>query len=293
MGNSMTGYGRDVLTDENTTVTVEIRTVNHRFLDFSAKIPRSLLFLEDKIRKIIQSYFQRGRIEVYIGIEGEGFVRKHLKTDWDLLEQYVEQLTKVKNIHHIPGEIPISVISSMPELISVEEMQEHPDGIKDAILNSTKNACEQVVKMRNEEGTHLIRDIVNIMETMQTTVSLLHSSRSSVIEEYRERIHNRLKDYLNENIPLEDSRIYQEIALLAEKGDITEEITRLQSHIDLFKETIKQEGTIGRKLDFISQEMHREANTIGSKSTDAKIGEWVVSLKGDIEKIKEQIQNIE
>lgn len=290
---SMTGYGQDVFHLGNTTVTVEIRSVNHRFLDFTAKIPRSLLFLEDKIKRILQSYFQRGRMEVYINVQGDGLVQKELYTDWDLMDKYIDQIKSAKARYNLSGEIPVTIMPEIPDLLSVQETENYSDELKNSITTSAKRACEQLLLMRKEEGSFLLKDVSNRMLEIQETVSHLQTRRESVIEEYRDRIQSRIYNYLGENDVIDQTRLHQEIALLAEKGDITEEITRLQSHIDHFIETIELNDAIGRKLDFIMQEMHREANTVGSKSTDAKIGVWIVSLKSEIEKIKEQIQNIE
>jgi len=290
---SMTGYGRDVFQIGSTTVTVEIRTVNHRFLDFTAKIPRSFLFLEDKIKKVVQSFFQRGRIEVFIGIEGEGFVKKSLKVDWHLMDQYMEQINNAQKSYQLKGDIPASIVSSLPELIEIQEKEQQPDQLKDSILESVTCACEQVKTMQMQEGNYLDEDIKKRIENIKYLVASLKERRNIVIEEYRDRIQVRIEEQIEDTIQLDQTRMHQEIALLAEKGDITEEITRLLSHIDHFIETMDSKEPVGRKLDFILQEMHRETNTIGSKSTDPKISKWIILLKGDIEKIKEQVQNIE
>lgn len=290
---SMTGYGRDVFFLGDATITVEIRSVNHRFLDFTAKIPRSFLFLEDKIKRVVQSHFHRGRVEVYINIEGEGLVQRRLNADWELMDQYIEQMKSAKSRYDLAGEIPTTILSTIPGLLSVQEIENQPNELKESIIASTKRVCEQVLLMRKEEGSFLLNDLKNIMEDIREIVAQLKSRRGRVIEEYRDRIQSRINNFIGESDTIDHARMQQEIAVLAEKGDITEEITRLLSHIDHFFETIEVDDAIGRKLDFIMQEMQREANTIGSKSTDAKIGIWVVTLKSDIEKIKEQIQNIE
>ncbi|UJL47885.1 YicC family protein [Virgibacillus sp. NKC19-16] len=292
MAMSMTGYGTSTSHLENTMLTVEIRSVNHRYLDFTAKIPRFFLFLEDKIKKIIQSYFGRGRIEVYISIEGESFVKKTVKTDWDLMDQYMDQLGKAKSRYHLIGDIPAEILAAIPELITIREAEEYPDGLKDAILTCTKEACEQVRVMRQEEGVFLSNDLEERLNTIYNIVSLLQTNRIRVMEEYRERIQKRIRDHLDDNT-VDQARVYQEIVLLAEKGDITEEVVRLLAHIEHFRGTLNTAEPIGRTLDFITQEMHREANTIGSKSTDTEISAYTVSLKREIEKMKEQLQNIE
>lgn len=289
----MTGYGVHILHMEDTTITVEIRSVNHRFLDFNAKIPRSFLFMEDKVKKVIQSYFERGRIEVYIGIEGDGFVKKVIKTNWDIMDNYMEQINLAKNRYQLKGDIPPTILTSIPDVFSVQENFHQPGGLKESIIASTKRACEQVLSMRKEEGSYLIDDLKTRMGTIYDIVEVLHKHSGHVFEEYRERIETRINDLMDERTMLDDARIHQEIVLLVEKSDITEEITRLFSHIEHIKTMLEKTGAVGRKLDFISQEMLREANTIGSKSTDVKISESAIALKSEIEKIKEQVQNIE
>ncbi|MBY7143691.1 YicC family protein [Virgibacillus sp. NKC19-3] len=292
MAMSMTGYGTSIYHLANTVVTVEIRSVNHRYLDFTAKIPSSFLFLEDKIKKIIQSYFERGRIEVYIRIEGEGFVKKTVKTDWELMDQYMDQLGEATRRYHLIGDIPAEVLAAVPDLITIQEAEEYPDGLNEAILACTNEACEQVRVMRQAEGAFLSNDLKERLTTIYTIVSSLQTDRRRVMEEYRERIQKRIREHLDDT-RIDEANIHQEIVLLTEKGDITEEIVRLLGHVAHFKETLNTAEPIGRTLDFITQEMHREANTIGSKSTDTKISEYSISLKREIEKMKEQLQNIE
>ncbi len=294
MTNSMTGYGRDQITIENNTINVEIKSINHRFLDVVLKLPRSLLFLEEKIKRIIAKTFHRGRIEVFISIEGTGFVSRTLTTDWALLDEYMNELKQAKERYQLSGDIPIAMLTALPEIITIHEKEQQPHELIGHVLKSTERAVLKVFEMRKEEGAFLAKDLTDRIKTVQNMVLLIEERRAQVISEYRARILERLHEHLeNYQEKIEDHRIYQEISLLAEKGDITEEITRLRSHTELFKETMHQAEAIGRKLDFIVQEMHREINTIGSKSSDSQIGEWTVNLKTILEKIKEQVQNIE
>lgn len=290
---SMTGYGTSTFNIENTSITVEIRSVNHRFLDIVPKYPRTFLFLEDKIKRIIKSYFNRGRIEIHIDMDGKGFVNKSILTDWDLMDHYMQQLQIAKDRYSLPGDIPLSMLTVLPDLMTVQENEEKPSQLQEQLLTHVEQACQQVVEMRVEEGKHLVDDIMKRVSIIRDMVLLLEGRRKAVVEEYRLRIKKRISEYVNNQISIEDGRIHQEIALLAEKGDITEELTRLHSHLDQMKELCQSDKPIGRKLDFIVQEMNREANTIGSKSNDHKIGEWTVGLKSEIEKIKEQVQNME
>ncbi|MBP1968157.1 uncharacterized protein (TIGR00255 family) [Virgibacillus natechei] len=290
---SMTGYGRSVLNVEDKTIVVEIRTVNHRYLDFTAKIPRTFLFLEGQIKKIIQSYFGRGRIEVFVSIEGETFLQKTVKTDWDLMDQYMDQLRMAKSRYDLIGDIPATILTSIPDLITIQEPEYQPDELQAFILECTEQSCKRVLKMREEEGIFLDHDLRERIHIVRTIISSLQTHRDRVSEDYRERIQERIENHLDDTFSFDQTRIHQEIVLLAEKGDITEEIVRLLSHIEHFTDTLNRPDPVGRTLDFITQEMHREANTIGSKSTDIKISEFTVSLKREIDKMKEQLQNIE
>lgn len=289
----MTGYGLSTTQFENTTITVEIRSVNHRFLDIIPKYPRTFLFLEDKIKMLVKNFFSRGRVELHINIEGEGFVQKSISTDWKLLDQFIQQLKVAKERYGLQGEIPFSVLTQLPDLITIQENEEKPDNLQENILACIEDACLQVLEMRIEEGKNLLDDILERATIIRNIVRSIESRRENVIDEYRTRIKQRMEEYIEDPITVDSSRLHQEIALLAEKGDIAEEITRLHSHLDQLEEWSKLEEPIGRKLDFILQEMNREANTVGSKSTDTKISEWTVAMKSEIERIKEQVQNIE
>lgn len=289
----MTGYGKDIIHIENTMITVEMRSVNHRFLDFSMKIPPSILFLEEKIKEVIKSTFVRGRIEVYIKIEGDNLTEKQLKVDWNLMDQYIDEIKIAQKRYGLSNDIPTTVLSTMTELFSVHEFDEHSDELNDAILECVSNASKDVYFKRNEEGNFLLKDIKTRFNTIETIVLSIEKRQSNVIVEYQTKIHSRIRGYLKDTISIDESRLMQEIALLAEKGDITEEITRLRSHIEHFYKTVDKNEPIGRTIDFIIQEMQRETNTIGAKSLDVQISEWIVLLKGEIEKIREQIQNIE
>ncbi|MBM7571767.1 YicC/YloC family endoribonuclease [Aquibacillus albus] len=293
MVRSMTGYGRDVISFNNSTITVEIRSVNHRFLDISTKIPRYLIDIEEDMKKMMKNYFLRGRFDVFITIDGEGFVERNLVINWSLMDQYISHLREIKRRYQLAGEIPVDTVTQIEDLFTIQETEQESDSLKQAILTAIENASQQVLEMREKEGNELVKDLRTRIELINSTVKKLGERRDIVIIEYRERILNRLEQYLKEELRSDESKIYQDVAVLVEKGDITEEVTRIDSHINQFLDTIKQQGAIGRKLDFILQEMLREINTIGSKSNDVLISQYVVTIKSEIEKVKEQIQNVE
>lgn len=293
MALSMTGYGIDMFHIEDTAITVEIRSVNSRYLDFIPKIPRTLHDLEIEIKDVIKRYFHRGRIEVYISIAGNYLMKKSLYIDWDLMDQFMDQCTKVKDRYHLKDDIPFSVITSMEDLFTVQELKTESSSLKPLLLQSIERVCKQVLSSRKSEGAFLSKDISNRIIKLENMLESIDERKEEVAIHYRERIKKRIEQYVGEMIDFDQAHLLQEIGLLAEKGDISEEIIRLQSHCHHFKVISEQQHPIGRKLDFITQEMHREVNTIGSKSVDSKISEWVVSMKSEIDKIKEQIQNIE
>lgn len=295
MANSMTGFGQYTIHVDQTTISVDVRTVNHRFFDLSLKIPRSLHVLEAKVKKLLQSYFGRGRVEVLITVEGNGSMERVVDVDWLLLDQYINKMTVIKEKYLDKHGLSVDILPKIDELFIVTEVDKQTDQIKKAVFDSVKIACEQAEQMRQTEGTILIKDILQRMKNIQAITNQLNERRDTVIKDYHKRITERLSNYAKEINQESDPRIFQEVALLAEKGDISEEITRLHSHVKQFIGTANQKEPkeIGRKLEFILQEILRETNTVGSKANDPQISNWVVDLKTEIEKIKEQIQNIE
>ncbi|WBX79620.1 YicC family protein [Virgibacillus salarius] len=295
MGKSMTGYGRTDIQMDDTKITIEMKSVNHRFLDVNMKIPLSFMYLEERLKKIVQSYFQRGKIDIYVRVDGKGFTSRKLETDWHLMDQYMSEIKEIKMRYQLSGDVSTAIIPALNEIFTVQELESQSNQFKDQLIDGLKEACRQVVDMREEEGNHLIHDLQERIHRLNLLINQVKNRRTFVVDEYRERIKDRVNQHLTEDMDLNASRIYQEIVLLAEKGDIAEEITRLISHTSHFMRTIESESgdSIGRRLDFITQELHREANTIGSKSTDSTISEYTVAIKGEVEKIKEQVQNIE
>lgn len=290
---SMTGYGSHTVEHGETTISVEVRTVNSRYLDFFPKIPQSFNFLEGDIKEIIHQFFHRGRIEVFLSVVGMQSEEKTIQIDWDLMDQYIEQLQKAQKRYNLRSEIPISMLTEIEGLFTINEVEKNLGHIKQPILKAIKVSCEKVCHVRKKEGAFLFEDINEKLDNIEQLLNSLKGSQQEITERYRNRIEERINEYLQNKQVLENDRLYQEIALLAEKGDITEEITRLSSHIEQFRRISQNKGPIGRQLDFIIQEMHREVNTIGAKSVEPMTSQQVVSMKSNIEKMKEQVQNIE
>lgn len=290
---SMTGYGKKTIEVGETKVHVEVRSVNHRFLDITTKIPRTLLFLEDRLKRAVKEKLSRGKVDVFVTIEGLGLFEKKIEIEWSIIDQYVQGLKQIQGRYDLTGDLSIDMVSKLENVFSEKEVEENSDVLKSALLQALEDAILQLVHMRLHEGRELFQDLQVRVEHARQYIRYIDERRPVVIEEYKERIKSRVEEYTKDYITPDETRILQEVALLAEKGDVTEELTRLESHLVQFESTLGREEPVGRRLDFIVQEMHREVNTIGSKSNDAQVMETVVNLKSEIEKMKEQVQNVE
>ncbi|SEH71813.1 TIGR00255 family protein [Halobacillus karajensis] len=293
MVKSMTGYGKQSVEVGETQIHVEIRSVNHRFLDISTKIPRTLLFLEERLKQVVKEQLSRGRIDIFVTIDGEDLFDKKIEVNWKIVDQYVNKLKDLQRRYDLTGDISIDMVSKLDDVFLEKEMKNDSDALKMALLKAVKDAVTQLVHMRTNEGSGLVEDLVRRVDQVRSFLSRLHERRPVVIEEYKERIRSRIEEFTAEQIQPDEIKVLQEVALLAEKGDVTEELTRLESHLSQFEEALTLDEPIGRRLDFIVQEMHREVNTIGSKSNDGQVTEMVVNVKSEVEKMKEQVQNVE
>lgn len=287
---SMTGYGRATSENDFIKVLVEIKTVNHRFCEYHIRMPRQLMFLEDKIKKKANEYIRRGRGEIFITIEGEGFVNKRLKLDWGMADQFFELMDQVKDKYNIQSEVTLQDFLQLESIISEEETMEN-DEIEGMIISALTGALENVKVMRVLEGNELANDLQEQLNKLQKIAENVKQYAPSVVSSYKERLTQKLTE-LTDGL-MDESRLVTEAAIFADKCDINEELTRLESHCLQFSETLKQHEPIGRKLDFLVQEMNREVNTIGSKGNDSFITKEVVEMKSLLEKMKEQVQNIE
>lgn len=293
---SMTGYGKGISKSKGLTVTTEIKTVNHRFLDVYIHAPLQISSIEEDIKKFIQQYFHRGRINVSIHIKDEDDSPYEINVDWNLLDEYIDQINEMKSRYNLHSEIPLEILSSIPDLFSVRQKDDLIERAEALILKSVEIAANQTRKSRRREGQYLREDLLARIESIEKSVQFMEENQSIILDEYYKRIKQRIQYYTKDITELDNNRLHQEVALLVEKGDITEEITRLKSHIRHSLQLLKapiEEGPVGRKIDFIVQEIHRELNTIGSKAIDEQIGKIIVQSKSDLEKVREQIQNIE
>ncbi|MDM5226280.1 YicC/YloC family endoribonuclease [Cytobacillus sp. NJ13] len=290
MAVSMTGYGRSKKDSGQCSITVEIKTVNHRFTEFQIRMPRQLMHMEDKIKKKLNGHIKRGRIEVYITIDGDGLSSRKVNVDWELLDEYFQYITAIQTKYQISTDLSIGNVIR-EELIGIEEKESGNEELSQMVLSAAEEACLQLMEMRRLEGDELEKDLRSHLSLLSSRVLKLREYAPKVVQLYRERLEKRMKEFLDGQV--DEPRILTEVAMFADKADISEELTRLQSHINQFEKTLQLSEPAGRKLDFILQEMNREANTIGSKANSAEIAAEVVEIKSLLEKMKEQVQNIE
>lgn len=289
---SMTGFGRGEYRDERFICIAEIKTINHRYRDYFIRMPKQLNCIEDKIRSVVNSYVTRGRIEIYIDLEVLNQDEREVKLDLGLAKGYFSALNKLKqSLPELNGDISLSFIARFPEVLNVDEKEYDIEELWDILSKALINALNNLEQTRVAEGENLKLDLINYCNKIEERIKKIENIAPQVNKEYEERLVEKIMEFTN-SVELDKTRILTEVAILADKVSIDEELTRLKSHIKQFKNTLN-DMVIGRKLDFIIQEMNREINTIGSKGNYYEISSEVVSIKSELEKIREQIQNIE
>lgn len=289
----MTGFGRGDSQVGDKCFQVELKSVNHRYMDISIKLPKKFTYLEENIRKVIKSHIQRGRVEAYITYESIGESDVTVNVDMALAKEYLKSLLQIEEELQVQSDITTSLIARFPDVIKVEKKEENEEEIWNCLEEALSNALTQLVAMRKDEGEKLRQDLLKRLNKTKDFIAEIKERSPIIVQEYRQKLKERVREILDEDFSLDDSRISAEVALFADKSNITEEIVRLYSHIDQFKNTLDEEDSIGRKLDFLLQEMNREANTIGSKASDLTISNLVINIKSEFEKMREQVQNIE
>jgi uncharacterized protein (TIGR00255 family) len=288
---SMTGFGRSKKESERISVTVELKTVNHRFCEYYIRMPRQLLKIEDKLKKKLGQHILRGRVEVYVTLSGEAVVNRKVHIDWSLLDEYYQYITRIKELYGLEDEISIKELVSREEILSIDEADEENEELEVLVLEAIEDAGLQLKQMRIVEGEILQQDIVQQLVQLKSKVDTLKQFAPKVVSQYKDRLTKRMQEFLSGQV--DETRILTEVAIFSDKADINEELTRLESHIKQFNKTLLLTEPVGRKLDFLVQEMNREVNTIGSKANDSTIATEVVEMKSLLEKVKEQVQNIE
>lgn len=288
---SMTGFGRHTASSGNLSVTIELKSVNHRFCEIQARIPRPLSYLEEAMKERIYKYVNRGRIELFATVEGEALVEKRLAIDWQLLEEYVRAAKQIKQKFSLSEEVKMADLLQLEQVANVDEKVNIHPSFEELILDCADKAGAELKEMRANEGRRLKEDCLAQLEELSQFAGQIEGHAKRIASLYRERLLTRIKEWTP--LELDESRLITEVALFAERADISEELIRLKSHFQQMRDIFARGGTVGRKLDFLVQELNREANTIGSKANDHKITSLVVEMKSRIEKIKEQVQNIE
>lgn len=288
----MTGFGRAEAEQESVKLTVEIKTVNHRFLDINIRMPRTLGFAEEGIRKSIKSKLSRGRVDVFINYSSMSSGNKSAQADIGLINSFVEASRNAAKECNLKDDIALSHIIRIPDAIVVQEEKDDEEMLSSILLDAVEKAICTLIDMRFREGEHLLGNIESCLKELSDIVVLIEGRKATVAKEYSDKLKLRLSELL-EGAEIDETRFNTEIAYIADKSDITEEIVRLNTHISQFSDICKKNIAIGRKLDFIVQEMNRELNTIGSKSSDMDITNAVIEGKSIVEKIREQVQNIE
>ncbi|MGR3763803.1 YicC/YloC family endoribonuclease [Rossellomorea sp. NS-SX7] len=288
---SMTGFGRSKLDSGLHTITVEMKSVNHRFHECTIRLPRQLMKVEEKIKKQVSEFIKRGKVDVFITIAGEGLVHRNLHIDWKLIRDYYQLVHDVKDRFSLKGEVELNHLLSREEFITIEEMEEENEELERLVLDAVILAAKELKEMRVKEGEALKEDFLTHLNHFEQKVSELSSFAPHVVNEYREKLKKKMMEYSEGAI--DDTRLLNEVAIMADKSDITEELTRLKSHLHYYHSTLNLSEPVGRKLDFLIQEMNREVNTIGSKANDSNITALVVELKSTLEKLREQVQNVE
>ena len=288
----MTGYGRCVETVNGREFTVEVRSVNNRYLDCTVKLPRSLTFAEETVKQAVKAAISRGKVDVFITVRSEGGMEAKITLNTAMVEGYLSAMKQMAADYAVTDDISVSLLSRMNDVFTVEREEVDEEQLLADLMGVVKTALENYNAMCCTEGKALENDLRSRGETILTLVSQVEEGNAQTVVDYRTRLYNKLKEVLA-NTAIDESRILTEAAIFADKVAVDEETVRLRSHLQQMNTMLTTGGAIGRKLDFLLQEMNRETNTIGSKCTDVRLARIVVDIKAELEKIREQTQNIE
>lgn len=294
MVRSMTGFGRSTLDLESYSLTCEMKAVNHRYLDVTFHLPQSFTYLEDVLKKVVKQTINRGKLYITITINPLNDSGIKIEPNWAFLDQYMALFRSLKTRYHLSQEIKVNDLLQHPDALIVTNKEDDLDEVESAVIKVVQESLDHLVDMRKTEGKQLALDLYDRLQTIKSSILEIEELAPQVTLQYESRLRKRVQDYLNHSdVEVDEARLLNEIALFADKSNIDEELTRLNSHTKQFKEILMKDEPIGRKLDFLIQEMQREINTIGSKGNDERISVLVISIKSEIEKCREQIQNIE
>lgn len=289
---SMTGFGRSEILKNNRKIVIEVKSVNHRYLEAGIKMPKKLNSFESRIRETLKKYANRGKVDIFINYEDNNETQVNLKYNDKLAKEYMDIFAKMADEFKIENDINVSALSRYPEVISMEDAEVDEEELWAFIEEALKESLEKFVETRVLEGEHLKNDLLLKLDHMEELVDFIEERSPEIMKEYRSKLEDKVKEILGDTT-IDESRIATEVVIYADKICVDEETVRLRSHINHARKCLSEDGGIGRKMDFIAQEMNRESNTILSKANDIEISNAAIDLKTEIEKVREQIQNIE
>lgn len=292
MIHSMTGFGRSEIVENNWKVTIEIKSVNHRYLDINVKIPRKFNFFESQMRTLLKAYMERGKVDVFLTYENIAEESGCITYNRNLAQEYANYIEQIAIDCKLANDLNATALARFPEVIMLEETTVREEEICVLIQRTLQSAGESFQNTRRTEGEHLKEDLLLKLDSMLEQITFIEKQMPIIVETYKQKLMTKVKELLDD-AQIEEPRILAEVTLFADKSCVDEEVVRLRSHIQTTRDTLVKGGTVGRKLDFIAQEMNREANTILSKAGSLEIANCAIELKTEIEKIREQIQNIE
>ena len=288
---SMTGYGRCHIEEDGREMTVEVKSVNHRFLDISYRLSRTLSFLDDAVRKGVSARLARGHVDVFVSYANHRQDAKEVRVDTALAVAYKEALAQLSAAVGLDASVPLSDYARLPDVLTVQEKEEDQQAVRELFERALSGALDALIDMREQEGARMRADILEKIGNIAAIREKVAERAPLVVSEYRDKLHQRIAALTEGEI--DEARLITEVAIFADRAAIDEELVRLLSHIAAIRETVELAEPVGRKLDFLVQELNREVNTIGSKASDTMIAQAVVSAKGEIEKLREQVQNVE
>lgn len=292
MARSMTGFGSGAAEEAGLKVRVEIRALNHRFLEINVRLPRPYLMLEEKVRQSISRVVFRGHLDVFISLEQEKAKKRQIKVDKELAIAYYDYLKEIAQYLDIPADIGLRDLMALPGTLELVEEEDDPESIWPVVARALEEGLNQLVAARSREGERLVADLKSRVRRLESYVEEIDSLREAVVAAYRQRLQARVQELLGPNAA-DSERLLEEVVLYAERSDVTEEVVRLRSHLAEMLASLEVQGPVGRKLDFLVQEVHREFGTLGAKAAGSSISRLVVACKEEVEKIREQVQNLE
>lgn len=293
MVRSMTGFGRGNCNENGKEFTVEIKSVNHRYIDFYIKLPRQIAYLEERVREVVSKSIFRGKVDIFISFEDRSEDSKNVMLDEALAGAYIQAVESLKDKYGLKDDISVSLVSKFPDVLRIEKTEDDEEQLWSILNKALEAAVESLVQMREKEGNELRMSLLQKADYMENIISQITNRSPEVVIEYKQKLENRIKELLNQQT-VDENRIAMEVAIFADRCSIDEELVRLGSHLLQLRDILSiKKQPVGRKLDFLVQEINREINTIGSKSNDIIITKNVLELKSETEKIREQIQNIE